>query len=193
MFQSWAPFVYRTRGLYFFLPLVASIIIKALSRGTTPLPLFVLGVAIAVVGQAFRMYSASWLWGRQVVTSPEAEFLCTSGPYAYVRNPLYLGNLIIGIGLCLTIGEWYAYLLFLASFGLVYAVVIPYEEEFLRKKFGAVYAAYVAATARLLPGRKPYKGPTSICPSLRAGILSEIHIALILGTLEVVVYKLLVV
>jgi len=128
--------------------------------------------------------------GRQAVRSPEAEFLCTSGPYAYVRNPLYLGNLLIGIGVCLTISEWYAYLLFLGSFALVYAVVIPYEEGFLTQKFGNAYTAYAAATGRLLPSRTPYLSPTPIRADFRAGILGEIHAPVILGVLEIVVYRL---
>ena len=65
MLQSSAPFIYRTRGIYMFLALVASIIIKALSRGTTPMTLFVLGLVLIFIVQAFRMYSASFLWGRQ--------------------------------------------------------------------------------------------------------------------------------
>jgi protein-S-isoprenylcysteine O-methyltransferase Ste14 len=186
--QPFVPFIYRTRVLYFFLPLVISIILKRITRGTTSLPLFFLGIGVASLAEALRMYSASYLRGRQVVTSPQAEFLATSGPYAFTRNPLYLGNLLIGLAVCITINEWYAYLLFLASFAVVYSVVIPYEEAFLFHKFGAEFQSYTTATPRLLPTTRPYRSSAPIRPDFRAGILNEIHIPLILAALETIIF-----
>jgi protein-S-isoprenylcysteine O-methyltransferase Ste14 len=185
---SSAPFIYRTRVLYFFLPLVISIILKRITGHATSLPLFLLGIGVASVSEAFRMYAASYLRGRQVVTSPQAEFLATSGPYAFIRNPLYLGNLLIGLGACITISEWYAYLLFLASFAIVYSVAIPYEETFLSHKYGAEFESYARATPRLIPTTRPYRTSSPIRPDFHAGVLSEIHVLLILAALEAIVF-----
>ncbi len=69
-----------------------SMAIKFYSGGTTTIPFFIAGVIISVITQIFRVYVASFLWGRQAVGQPEAEFLATVGPYAYVRNPMYLGT-----------------------------------------------------------------------------------------------------
>jgi protein-S-isoprenylcysteine O-methyltransferase Ste14 len=186
--RPFVPFIYRTRVLYFFLPLVISIILKRITGGTTSVPLFLLGIGVASLVEVLRMYSAGYLRGRQVVTSPQAEVLATSGPYAFTRNPLYLGNLLIGLAVCITINEWYAYLLFLASFAVVYSVVIPYEETFLFHKFGAEFQSYAIATPRLIPTTRPHKSSTPIRPDFRAGILSEIHIPLILAALEAIVF-----
>ena len=184
--------VFRTRGLYMFIALAISIEIKFHFRGTTTLPLLILGLFILTLVQAFRMYSASYLWGRQAVARVEADFLCTSGPYAYFRNPLYFGNFLIGIGLCIAINEWYAYALFIISYAIVYSIVIPYEERFLKEKFGDAYVEYKAHTGRLLPKLKSYKGNVSIIPNYKAGILGEIHVPIILAIFLVVIHLLFV-
>ena len=139
MNDKFSASVFRTRGVYMFIALVGSMVLKFYLGGTTTLPLFVGGVTIMAVVQVFRMYAASYLWGKQAVTMIGADFLCTAGPYIYVRNPLYLGNFLIGISLCIAINEWYAYALFIISYAFVYSIVIPYEEKFLQEKFGDAY------------------------------------------------------
>lgn len=175
-----------------FIALAASMGIEFYFGGTTTLQLLILGLLVMAVVQAFRMYSASYLWGRQAVSHVEADFLCTSGPYAYVRNPLYLGNFLIGISLCIALNEWYAYVLFVISYVSVYSIVIPYEERFLEEKFGSAYTEYKAHTGRLLPKLNGYKGNTKVIPNYRAGILGEIHVPIILGVFLVVIYLLFV-
>lgn len=187
-----AAFVFRTRGLYMFIALVASMFLKYQSHQTTPPLLFFTGLVIAFGIQGFRMYSASYLWGKQAVTEVGADFLCVSGPYAYTRNPLYLGNLLIGLGGCIAINEWYAYLLFALSWVLVYSVVIPYEERFLREKFGRAYVEYVSQTGRLIPRLRGYKGTAHVIPDYKAGILGEIHVPVFLAILFAVIYMLFV-
>ena len=175
-----------------FIALAISIGIKFFFRGTTTLPLLIIGLFILAVVQVFRMFSASYLWGRQAVTQIEADFLCTSGPYAHFRNPLYLGNFLIGIGLCIAINEWYAYALFIISYAIVYSIVIPYEERFLEEKFRDVYTEYKAHTGRLLPKLKGYKGDMNVIPNYKAGILGEIHVPIILAIFLVIIYLLFV-
>jgi len=192
MNNKFAAFVYRTRGIYMFIALVVSIVFKFYLNGTTPLSFFIVGVITMVVVQTLRMYSASYLWGKQAVTKPAADFLCTSGPYAYIRNPLYLGNFIIGIGICIAINEWYAYLLFTISYVFVYSIVIPYEERFLQEMFGDVYLEYKAQTGRLIPRLKGYKCDVKVIPNYKAGVLGEIHVPIILAIISIVIYVLFV-
>jgi len=192
MNDRFSRFVFRTRGLYMFVALAVSMGIKYFLGGTTTLPLLILGLFVLAVVQAFRMYSASFLWGRQAVAQVEADFLCTSGPYAYVRNPLYMGNFLIGIGLSIAINEWYAYVLFMISYVAVYSIVIPYEERFLEEKFRDVYREYKAHTGRLLPKLKGYKGSVNVTPNYRAGVLGEIHVPIILAIFLFVIFLLFV-
>lgn len=185
---SLAAFVYRTRGLYMFIALAVSIVVKFYLGGTTSLPAFVTGLLIMVMIQALKVYAASYLWGRQAVAKPEADFLCTVGPYKYVRNPLYLGNLLIGMGMCIAINEWYAYALFVVSYAIVYSIVIPYEERFLHDRFGDVYAEYEARTGRLIPRLKGYQGGRKVIPNYRAGILGEIHVPIFLAVISLTIF-----
>jgi len=193
MNDKFSAFIFRTRGIYMFIALAVSIVLKYHYGGVTPLPLFIAGLVIMAVIQAFRMYAASYLWGRQAVARAEAEFLCTSGPYSYTRNPLYLGNFIIGMGVCMAINEWYAYALFIASFAFVYSIVIPYEERFLQGKFGNAYLEYKARTGRLMPALKGYKAGTQVIPDYKAGVMGELHVPVILAILSAVIYKLFVI
>lgn len=192
MNSKFSGFVFRTRGLYIFAVLIVSLVLKFYLHGTTPLLFFAVGLVIMVAAQAFRTYSASYLWGRQAVTEIEAEFLCTSGPYAHLRNPLYLGNFLIGVGVCIAINEWYAYTLFIISYGLIYSVVIPYEERFLQEKFGDVYVEYKAHTGRLIPRLKGYEGDVKVNPNYKAGILGEIHSPIVLAVIFTIIYLLFV-
>jgi len=171
-----------------FLALAVSMIIKLNFGGTTTFPFFIVGLIIAAVAQAFRTYAAGYLWGKQAVGKIEADFLCTTGPYAHMRNPLYLGNFLIGIGLCIAINEWHAYALFIISYVFVYSIVIPHEESFLQKKFEDVYAEYKAHTGRLMPRLKGYEGGEKVTPNYKAGILGEIHVPFVLVIIFLSIY-----
>ncbi len=76
--------------------------------------------------------------------------LATTGPYAYVRNPLYLGSIIIAIGFALAARDLWVAIAILAMFVLIYVPVIGGEETFLRKQFPG-YHEYAERVPRLLP------------------------------------------
>lgn len=85
--------------------------------------------------------------------------LVTWGPYAFVRNPLYLGNGLIGFGWAWASGSLPAVGLFLLAFGILYGVlIVPHEEGFLQERFGTAYTAYCARTPALIPWKMPPQG-----------------------------------
>src|SRR5499427_6554479 len=63
------------------------------------------------------------------------EALATSGPYAYTRNPLYLGSLFIGVGFAIAARSWWVGGILVAMFFAIYMPVIRGEEKFLRERF----------------------------------------------------------
>jgi protein-S-isoprenylcysteine O-methyltransferase Ste14 len=63
------------------------------------------------------------------------EALATSGPYAYTRNPLYLGSVLIGIGFAVGARSWWVGALLVVMFFAIYVPVIRGEEKFLKEKF----------------------------------------------------------
>ena len=78
------------------------------------------------------------------------EQLATSGPYAYTRNPLYLGSLILAIGFAVAAKSWIIGLIMVVLFLAIYLPVIRGEEEFLRDRFPE-YAEFAQQVPRLLP------------------------------------------
>jgi protein-S-isoprenylcysteine O-methyltransferase Ste14 len=121
-----------------------------------------IGLPLAFAGEAIR----AWAVGYSGVTTRsnvvEAAALVTAGPYAYVRNPLYVGNFVTaaGFAIAFTGGNSFAVRGLLVGGALaamlgVYAVVVPHEEAFLRATFGDAFDAYAARVPRVFPALEP--------------------------------------
>jgi len=111
---------------------------------------FVMGFAILLVGQGVRLWAAGYIpkYRTEVIGAP---VLVTWGPYKWVRNPLYAGNGIMGLGWALMVG-WGWVIAFTIAFLLLYClIVIPAEEEFLEDKFGDTYHDYKKNVPALIP------------------------------------------
>lgn len=78
------------------------------------------------------------------------EALATSGPYAYTRNPLYLGSLLIGIGFAVAARSWWVGVALVVMFFAIYLPVIRSEEAFLRQKF-LEFEEYARCVPRMFP------------------------------------------
>jgi protein-S-isoprenylcysteine O-methyltransferase Ste14 len=108
-----------------------------------------LGVRIATIG-----FAPAGTSGRNT-RAQRAETLNTTGLYAVVRNPLYLGNAIIVLGLALSVKVWWMVPLALAGTWAFYAQVVRAEEAFLTERFGVVYERWKAVTPAFLPRFHP--------------------------------------
>lgn len=83
------------------------------------------------------------------------EALAISGPYAYTRNPLYLGSLLIGAGFAIAARGWWVGLALAAMFFAIYLPVIRGEENFLHEKFPE-FEEYAREVPRMFPRFTPY-------------------------------------
>ncbi len=101
------------------------------------------GIPVAALGLWLRGWAAGHL--------AKNERLATSGPYAYTRNPLYLGTLVVAAGLAIASRRWELAVLFAVVFGLIYLPVIEREEQHLRTLFPA-YEDYARRAPLLWPG-----------------------------------------
>jgi protein-S-isoprenylcysteine O-methyltransferase Ste14 len=89
------------------------------------------------------------------------EELATSGPYAYTRNPLYLGSMIMAVGFVVAARSGWVLLLMVVMFLVIYIPVIGAEEDFLRQKFPG-FEEYARRVPRFLPRlRAPERRPGS--------------------------------
>ncbi|GHS93021.1 hypothetical protein AGMMS50276_02310 [Synergistales bacterium] len=115
---------------------------------------FVLGLPFVFLGQALRFWSVGCV-RRYRGERVGAERLTTWGPYAFIRNPLYVGNGMIGLGWGVMAGL-VPVLIMAVTFFLLYTVlIVPYEEEFLLGKFGEEYERYRRKTGAFFPVRWP--------------------------------------
>ena len=110
----------------------------------------VFGFAFILLGQMFRASAR----GYKSEHSREGRVLIQEGPYALVRNPMYLGILLIGIGIVLVLFEWWAIFVFLLVFAIRYILLIFKEEKNLTNVFPQVYPDYCKRVPRILPSPK---------------------------------------
>jgi protein-S-isoprenylcysteine O-methyltransferase Ste14 len=78
------------------------------------------------------------------------EALATTGPYAYTRNPLYLGSLVMGLGFAAAARSWWVGVALVVMFVAIYLPVIRDEEKFLREKFPE-FEEYARRVPRMWP------------------------------------------
>jgi len=74
--------------------------------------------------------------------------LVTSGPYRFTRNPMYLGLVIVTLGIAVWVGAWPMFIAPIAIFATINWVHIPFEEAKMHRQFGATYDGYVGRVRR---------------------------------------------
>jgi len=110
----------------------------------------VLGISFVLLGQIFRASAR----GFKSEHSHSGHELIQKGPYAFVRNPMYLGILLIGLGIALVLFKWWVVVLFLFVFFLRYVMLIFKEEKKLLAAFPAEYPAYMKSVPRIFPSAR---------------------------------------
>ena len=115
------------------------------------LPIAPLGIAVVLVALILPI-SAIFLFRREGTeidpTSPANRTLVTNGPYRLSRNPMYLGLVILTVGIALWVGAWPMFIAPLAVFATANWVHIPFEESKMRRQFGGLYEDYVRRVRR---------------------------------------------
>jgi protein-S-isoprenylcysteine O-methyltransferase Ste14 len=153
-FQS---FVFKNRGALLAIP--AALLARF---GRPSARSIAAGLPLAVAGEALRCWAVGYSGATTRNDTVIAPKLVTAGPYAYVRNPLYLGNFMTALGFAiaftgrntkavrraLTLGS-------LAMMTGVYATIVPHEEAFLRAQFGDAFDRYCERVPRIVPQLEP--------------------------------------
>ncbi len=117
------------------------------------------GIGYIIAGALLRLWSNGY--------AIKNDRLSTCGPYAFVRNPLYLGTFLTAFGMTIVVQmKWWVAIAFLAALGWVYYKTIRDEEGMLEAKFGDEYKKYCSKIPALVPSLIPYtqgaKWPFSI-------------------------------
>lgn len=109
------------------------------------------GGLVLCLGMAVRLWASGYVMKNEV--------LATIGPYGFVRHPLYVGNLLIALGICIASGLWWSYPVMLAMVLYFYPHTIRYEDRKLHRNFGQEWERWAAETRALVPRLTPYRSP----------------------------------
>jgi protein-S-isoprenylcysteine O-methyltransferase Ste14 len=136
------------------------------------------GLVLIATGELVRIWAVSVLGEKARSTKVlAAERLVTVGPFGYVRNPMYLGNLLIYGGMGIMSMAWFPWLLLgaICWFSFQYRTIVRYEEGFLADRFGDEYARYKETVRRFLPRLEPIASGTQRRTRVeaKAGLLLE--------------------
>ncbi len=138
----------------------------------------IIGFVIALSGEFIRFWGVSWAGSETRTTgSVGGTFLIVSGPFAYVRNPLYVGNILLYFGLGIMSFAIFPYLQIVAIifFFIQYHFIVKEEERYLEKAYGKDYEEYVKNVPRFFPKLVSYKVDNIEQPPLnwKGGLRSE--------------------
>lgn len=138
----------------------------------------ILGFAIALKGEFIRLWGVSWAGSETRTTgNVGGTYLIISGPFAHVRNPLYVGNILIYTGLGIMSLALFPYLQIVALlfFAFQYHYIVKEEEGYLIKTYDEQYEKYTKNVPRFIWKFFPYKDKSITQPpfNLKAGLRSE--------------------
>ena len=111
------------------------------------------GAVLMVTGEMIRFWALGFM-------EKKGQKLAMSGPYAFVRNPLYVGNFFLGFGVAVLVSNWIILVFFLAGFFGIYSGTIRGEEKHLQEMFGKTFEDYCKNVPAFFPRFSPYEAPT---------------------------------
>ncbi len=157
MNQDFSSFVFGKRGALLALP---AVVLAAFGKPSA----FSIasGLPLAFAGEVVRMWAVGYSGVTTRGETVTAPALITAGPYAYVRNPLYVGNFLTAAGFAVAYtgrNSAAARMLLvtgsLAAMLGVYAVIVPHEEAYLRRTFGDAFEDYTRRVPPVVPLTQP--------------------------------------
>lgn len=132
------------------IPLALAILMIPASR-TQPSALMVAGALLVALGEAIRLWGVRHIGAISRTRSDRLGPLVATGPFALVRNPLYVGNVALWAGFAVSAGlPWLAPIL-AAILAFEYHAIVRWEERLLEERLGEPYHAYAARVPRWLP------------------------------------------
>ncbi|MXY99327.1 isoprenylcysteine carboxylmethyltransferase family protein [Candidatus Poribacteria bacterium] len=157
-------------------------------RSFTPIPFIVallyfakpaqytifVGTVFIAIGEFLRVWAVGYAGAStRARTLGAARDLVTTGPYSYVRNPLYLGNFLLSLGVCLLSNVYWLVAVLIVGYFCQYLPIIALEEAYLLESCGSLYQRYREQVPRFVPKFRPYPEPSDHDFSFARALKSE--------------------
>ena len=118
----------------------------------------VVSLLLVAFGLGLRAWAAACAGGHTRSGQIEAPQLVTGGPYAFVRNPIYIGSFVLGLGVVGLLGDPWLLVPHFLVFTVFFGAIVPAEEQFLLSRYGEEYARFRAAVPKVIPRFNPWIG-----------------------------------
>ena len=158
-------------------------------RGYTPVLFFIAGIILAnprddlmifgailmAFGELLRIISVGYLGVSSRSRELFTDKLVTNGPYAFLRNPMYTGNMFLYMGASIFAGGWLPFMLYLVIlfFSIQYSLTVKYEESGLEIVHQEKYLSYRESVPRFYPRLSPYPERSKEKMDLALALISE--------------------
>ena len=173
-------FVVRTGGWLFRqrtwlpLPLVAALLVTPPPGDAPVASLWIIGAAVVALGEGIRLWAVHHIGAISRTRSDRLGPLIASGPFGYVRNPLYVGNILLWTGFALSARLAWLAPIIVVLLALEYHAIVRWEEGLLAERIGEPYRQYVARVPRWLPSPASAAAPAgTVTFSWRQTFFSE--------------------
>ena len=133
------------------LPLALAVLLIPEPRALDPSALMGVGAVLVALGEAIRLWSVRQIGAISRTRSDRLGPLIRSGPFALVRNPLYVGNVVLWVGFAVSARLPWLAPVFVAILAFEYHAIVRWEERLLEERLGERYHAYAAQVPRWLP------------------------------------------
>ncbi len=138
--RSWTP-----------IPFILILVLVFWHQSKNYLATWGLGLLLLILGEGLRLWGVAVIGKESRTRGSGVKQLVDDGPYAYVRNPLYLGNLLLTLGAtCISKLLWMLPIV-LILYAVQYVPIVLWEEEILTEQLGQLYADYCKRVARWWP------------------------------------------
>jgi protein-S-isoprenylcysteine O-methyltransferase Ste14 len=132
-------------------PLVITLLTLRIGQAPPSLWLTAAGITLTAGGELLRLWAVRHIGTVSRTRSERLGPLVATGPFAYVRNPLYLGNIALWTGLAITARLVWLAPVTIAVFGIVYHAIVRWEERLLESRLGTAYRTYALRVPRWFP------------------------------------------
>lgn len=137
------------------LPIAAAILLIPPSETPRRALTILAGVALTAIGEALRLWGVHHIGVISRTRSDRLGPLIDTGPFACVRNPLYLGNVLLWAGFAVTAGLVWLAPIVVALLAVEYHWIVAWEEQMLEARLGDAYRDYRQRVPRWIPGIEP--------------------------------------